>query len=446
MSELPEAPYIGIVEALTWLAFGEAQTPKAMQDDALAGLEKWGGTQSPKNLYAAFEKRLAGKDAGDFGKLADRLVKKMNRPLGELANELHADMIVGERKMAALADAERQLFEAALSQQVTLDGQPYPPTNSPDPGVPFEPIPPRHFHLPVAINLFHGSLSIAHGAPMETYAKWKGPDYANVRLPRVDVLKVAALRAEKHAKKINRSFDAAHWNQYQALAWVHARSRELVAKFASDAERGAFWIEAKLPSGEPRLVEESAPPPTLLEITLRTADIPHADGRQFPESKRELLQALADGKVAATGLRNNMGDRTAIPAADWIDSDFYDNPAVVGPSDFFRPSATKWHDVRFARVDILQVWPDTASPTDSSGHTAAAEVRTHAKLSQAQLDRAVLAYKAALPRGAAVTEKGLRAALDQSLGQHVPRDLVRAIRREHFGEAPMGRPKKSRGR
>ena len=444
MSELPDTPYIGIVQAQTWLATGEPQEPSALQDEAIAGLNKW-KVSNRQSLLEAFHTRLSGNDAGDLGQLADRLAAQMDRPLGELANELHVEIVVGARRMAALNDAERLILDAALAQQITLDGQPYTPGESPESGVAFEPIPYRHFHLPVAINLFHGSISIAHKAPMEAYADWKGPDYANVRLSHADALKVAAIRDDKRASSINRAFDAAHWNQYQALAWVHTRSRELVAEFASGAERGNYWTEVKLPGGETRLVEESAPPPTMLEITLRTADPPQPGGRLFLDSKRELLHALSEGKVVATGLRNNTGDRTVIPAADWIDLEFSDWPAVARPSDLLRHGATTWHDVRFSRADVLQVWPDTASPTAPKIQTAALPTPTQTRLSPANLERAVMAYKATLQPDVPVTEKSLKAALDDSLGKPVPRDTVRALRNKHFGKAPMGRPKKSRG-
>ena len=154
--------------------------------------------------------------------------------------------------------------------------------------------------------------------------------------------------------------EAAFWNQLQAWAWVYTRNHDVVAGLADGAHEGrSYKQEGKRPGRRKRvIVETPSGPPTSRTINLRALVFDVDLVVSLSDTKGALLDHLLRGEITATGIANNDGDRKPIPAIDWLDLDFYDNPMRVAAKNLSRANATVWHSVKFNRGKMLLIWPD----------------------------------------------------------------------------------------
>jgi hypothetical protein len=146
-------------------------------------------------------------------------------------------------------------------------------------------------------------------------------------------------------------FDTEWWNLHQALAWVYLGDRALVKQGALVNEGAAFAIQLKLEATE----RQGACYPS------------------FSAAEKAIGEALQTGKLTAYGLRNGEGDLVDIPSVQWGELKTYwgcDSADHAGPSDCFRPMASRWFTLRFKRKAILALWPD---PLDQLDHLRSAE-------------------------------------------------------------------------
>lgn len=229
--------------------------------------------------------------------------------------------------------------------------------------------------------------------------------------------------------------EAAFWNQLQAWAWVYTRNHDVVAGLADGAHEGRTFKQEGQRTGRPKLliVETPIGPPTSRTMHLRAAvyDVPLQV--TLPDAKASLLDQLLRGGITATGIANDMGDRKPIPATDWLDLDFYDNPMRVAAKNLSRANATVWHSVKFNMGDMLLIWPD---------HRAIAEPEPLPTLQQKTVKRVSTAELDAFFRNRAKNIKAgdrapsepedLKAVADELGKNAASREKVRAMRHKHY--------------
>jgi hypothetical protein len=153
------------------------------------------------------------------------------------------------------------------------------------------------------------------------------------------------------------NFDEPYWNLLQTLGWIYLGDRALVVECSDKSEHDrTFWEKRRLPDGEVRWVEISSGPPSMMSLYVWGASV--GTEHTLESAEDELFSALQDKKLTATGLRNGGGDRETIPTEFWLDAKIYDDPLMIGPNKIILSSATRWTSVKFARADVIAIWPD----------------------------------------------------------------------------------------
>lgn len=152
-------------------------------------------------------------------------------------------------------------------------------------------------------------------------------------------------------------FDKPFWGQLQTVAWIYTRDKTMTSA-ASPARTVFGWHYAQhtLPSGERRMVEIPSKRESHLDIMVRGSGMPNTPFDNIMAAEADLIGALSEGRLSATGLMRGEGSRTEIPAIDWLDLQFQwwrDD----SQSDIARASNGHfWTDLRFRRNAILEIW------------------------------------------------------------------------------------------
>lgn len=228
--------------------------------------------------------------------------------------------------------------------------------------------------------------------------------------------------------------EPAFWNQLQAWAWVYTRNHDVVAGLADGAHEGRTFKQEGQRTGRPKLliVETPIGPPTSRTMHLRAEvyDVPLQV--TLPDAKASLLDQLLRGGITATGIANDMGDRNPIPATDWLDLDFYDNPMRVAAKNLSRANATVWHSVKFNMGDMLLIWPDPKALEPEPLTTS--QQQTVKQVPAALLDEFFRARaKEIMPRGRAPSEKSdIEAVATKFAPIAVSRERIREMRRKFY--------------
>lgn len=182
------------------------------------------------------------------------------------------------------------------------------------------------------------------------------------------------------------AFQQHYWDLRQVLIWVLLGNRTLVQQCADDAD----WIVTDL----------------TLDVAAGLRGGAALESRD--EAERTVLRALQSSQIKAIGVRNGSGDPEEIPQLDCVNLKvYYGNetyppelvpldgvaprgsspPLGLGPPDPFRPGATYWHEVMFAREAVLSIWPDVlqgvadkdietasaGSPSEETAHSGVGE-------------------------------------------------------------------------
>ena len=165
-------------------------------------------------------------------------------------------------------------------------------------------------------------------------------------------------------------FNKTHWNLPQVLAWLYLGDRTLVRMADDDVEdHGTFWEEIPLPGGRKELVETQGSPASKQTDLWLTTAAAIAGGAIYPtleDAETDVLATLQDGRLKATGLKNDQGDQAEIPRSSWPFLKFFYKPKPhAGPSEE-RPGATRWYALHFQREEVLALWPDTAAASNGT--------------------------------------------------------------------------------
>ena len=153
-------------------------------------------------------------------------------------------------------------------------------------------------------------------------------------------------------------FEAPYWNLLQILAWVYLGDRSLVRDVADEPrDRGSIEVWERTAEGEERVnVRRPAPSFMKLSVAGHGEDSPH-----YPSLKKA-MQALSielqNGSLTFLGRRGGRGELEAIPAGQWSDLWFYDDPVLVASKSYPLRGAIRWDKVRGRREEVLAIWPD----------------------------------------------------------------------------------------
>ena len=225
-------------------------------------------------------------------------------------------------------------------------------------------------------------------------------------------------------------FEAPYWNLLQVLAWVYVRDRSLVRDMADEPrDRGKIRVWERTAEGEKR-VNARRPAPSLMELSVkgRLEDSPH-----YPTLKKgmeALSVELQNGSLTFLGRKDCRGELEAIPAEQWSDLSFYDDPPHVAPKHYFRPGAVRWHEVRGRREEVLAIWPDKLAEANEAGIIRAPAVsskRVSSKALTAWYKERVKEQKIANARPG--EREDFKAAKDK-FDSRVTRDSIRELRHE----------------
>ena len=132
------------------------------------------------------------------------------------------------------------------------------------------------------------------------------------------------------------AFQEVHWNLAQLTAWVALRDRELVNQHSDT--RG----------------DKPSARHVAVVLTLR-----HGYKKaRWGDVLNEIMLALQEGKIEASGVRIATHVRATIDPLDWEDLDFKFDPDQAmekNPSGIWEP---RWEKLKFRRASILSNWPE----------------------------------------------------------------------------------------
>lgn len=133
------------------------------------------------------------------------------------------------------------------------------------------------------------------------------------------------------------AFDEVHWNLAQLTAWVALRDREFVNQHSDTRcdKPSASHVAATL--------------------VLRQG----YQGARWGDVLNQIMLALQEGKIEASGVRVATHVRAIIDPLDWADLDFKFEPDQAmekNPSGIWAP---RWEKLKFSRSSILSNWPET---------------------------------------------------------------------------------------
>lgn len=154
-------------------------------------------------------------------------------------------------------------------------------------------------------------------------------------------------------------FEDHYWNLTQLVGWVYLGDRQFVRDAADGSNRSSsYWQEMVLPDGRKELVETRSSPPNERHMSIIAA-IKGAAYASFEAAEYDVLAALKDGKLQATGLENGKGNPKPVPQIQWPWLEFdWSEPPHAAPKSRFRDNATYWCDLKFRRSEVLELWPD----------------------------------------------------------------------------------------
>ncbi len=174
-------------------------------------------------------------------------------------------------------------------------------------------------------------------------------------------------------------FEAPYWNLLQILAWVYLGDRSLVRSVADEPrDRGRIEVWERTAEGEERVLVRR-PAPSFMELSVAGHG---EDSRHYPslkKAKEALSVELQNGNLTFLGRRGGRGELEVIPAKQWSDLWFYDDPVLVASKSYPRRGAVRWDKVRGRREEVLAIWPDklaeelTATATDDINQRARQE-------------------------------------------------------------------------
>lgn len=162
-------------------------------------------------------------------------------------------------------------------------------------------------------------------------------------------------------------FELPFWNLLQIVAWIYLRDRSLVRDMADEQrDRGKIWVWERTAEGEKR-VNVRRPAPSFMELSVKGHS---EDSRHYPNltrAKEALSVELQNGSLTFFGAKNGRGELEAIPAEQWSDLCFYDDPLLVAPKDYSRRGVVRWLKVRGRREEVLAIWPDKLAEAGEAG-------------------------------------------------------------------------------
>jgi hypothetical protein len=144
-------------------------------------------------------------------------------------------------------------------------------------------------------------------------------------------------------------FDKPYWNINQVLLWVYHRDRSVVRRAFGSRRRSSSEGSDKS-----------------LNITSSEMNRDH-DPDGYYDAKSEVLNALVEGKISASAIREganaitgNVG-RTTFAAQDWLDLELYfdsNDNVHIQSTDVGVIGSPHYKSVKISRVEIMAVWPD----------------------------------------------------------------------------------------
>ncbi len=214
-----------------------------------------------------------------------------NATLSSLLNDARELLAAEDRHEAAISKARRTLIAEIAAGEIEAFGLPGTwRTKTYASGQPVA-IPPTYFANPNNTIRLDGWATCSDDVSPDTWAKWSGPDYGDVRLKRADIMRLWPANVLP-----------AWLNPMQAVAWIVTRNPGIVELAAEPrpnltAEAAGVWD----------LPRDGV---SLLWLNL------HVGSERAEAELKSLVQAARDGIVTVTGLRTS--DHTRHPlGADW---------------------------------------------------------------------------------------------------------------------------------
>ncbi len=157
--------------------------------------------------------------------------------------------------------------------------------------------------------------------------------------------------------------DSLWWNLFQATAWICLRDQVFTSQLGTESSvsqesMGGSGLSVLVAA----LVAKGAVPAVVVKVGYKGAidKVDHPAMHQLSKAERELLNALAAGKIHVQGRRDGIGKFKTIPSVDWSLPlvMYFSHGGWAGPPPL-APSlgAIRWRELRFLRDDLLKLWP-----------------------------------------------------------------------------------------
>ncbi len=174
------------------------------------------------------------------------------------------------------------------------------------------------------------------------------------------------------------AFDEVHWNLAQLAAWVCLRDRELVTQHSDTRDDK----------------------PSASHVAVALALRQGYEETRWGVVLNQVMLALQEGKIEASGVRVGTNVRAIIDALDWADLDFKFDPDQAMETNSSGIWEPRWEKLKFRRAGILANWPeiDVHTATDAPPDIKVKELRAWLKHDSWTAAEAMLILHGKVPR------------------------------------------------
>lgn len=157
-----------------------------------------------------------------------------------------------------------------------------------------------------------------------------------------------------------KNFNDPFWNLGQLFAWVLLKDKALVHRASDNThEHGTHVEELTTPDGETKRVDVPNKRPDASRVILAAIYRGQSESNPYEDTRRDIEHKLQSGELKAYGLENGRGDLTEIKPLQWADLKLTFSPDKAMPKELFRAGATQWENLKFDRLEVFKIWPET---------------------------------------------------------------------------------------
>ena len=342
----------------------------------------WFGSDEFPSRYPHFRKEGPG--------LLRRIRALRRKETGRLVSyaevaDMLKDEIEDDKRVSAQIEAARvTLLDRAAGGDLVSFGIRAGDDGEPRPGSIHEAIPATHLMHPMIGITEWDMVRVDTSHPVGKWLNLRIPEYAKVQFKTAEVLALwpaATARSPSTAeapsspaapKPIQLDDLPSAWTLMECIAWIMLRDPRVVRNLALPiSQRGGQYLRTHtLPDGSRVTVSQTdMKQHEAIDLDLRWAwklhDELNATGCSSNEAKRQLLAALSNDRVHATGSLPE-GARAVMNPADWRGLGFREGDRgriEVEPID--QTVRRYWSDITMPKAEILAVWASerVTSPT-----------------------------------------------------------------------------------